>query len=396
MFHGDENAGSVFLCSGGASLMTTPPANSDALTATATTATVAADAAPALVYPTPLTAADIEAYDELRRDAAWFESAGRWSSVQGPKAAEALNGLVTNDVTLIPVGGGQHAVALTPKGKVVCDMLIIRPDEHTFLLTILATAADAWLALARKYINPRLAKVTDESARYCTWMLYGAQAPHAVALLGGGTHTSDELASGMADTLSQWHEWKHDLWNIGPASVRLIRAPLMGNLPGFVIMAEALDADVVRSRLEASNCRRAARAVWNIARIEGGRPAMGVDMDENTIPQEANLDTLGAISFTKGCYTGQETVARVHFRGHVNRHLRGLLGALPLPQHGRVLDATGKDVGDVRSTCISPRLGPLAMAMIRREVEPGSQVTVTTPSGAITAQVVTLPFDSGN
>ena len=111
-------------------------------------------------------------------------------------------------------------------------------------------------------------------------------------------------------------------------------------------------------------------------------------MDENTIPQEANLDALGAISFTKGCYTGQETVARVHFRGHVNRHLRGLVGAAPLPQHGRVLDETGKDVGDVRTTVISPRLGPIAMAMVRREVAPGATVTVD----GIAARVESLPF----
>jgi folate-binding protein YgfZ len=115
-------------------------------------------------------------------------------------------------------------------------------------------------------------------------------------------------------------------------------------------------------------------------------------MDDNTIPQEANLDTLGAISFTKGCYTGQETVARIHFRGHVNRRLRGLLGSSALPQHGQIVDATGKLVGDVRSTVISPRLGPIAIAMLRREVSAGDTVIVEGTDGPITAEVRELPF----
>lgn len=339
---------------------------------------------PALVYSEPLSTEEVEAYLDLRRDAAWFEAMIHWSSVEGPKAVEALNGLVTNDVSQLAVGMGQHAVALTPKGKVVCDMYIVRISETRFMLMVPRQCAPAWLDLARKYINPRLAKVADESEQWATWMLYGANAPTAMAALRGPSDPADDKASGLAE----WPVWSHGLWDIGPANVRIIRAPVLGSLPGFVIVADLRDADVVRARLEASTRRPASRAVWNLARIEGGRPEFGVDMDENTIPQEANLDTLGAISFTKGCYTGQETVARVHFRGHVNRHLRGLMAAAPLPQHARVFDATGKDVGDVRSTALSPRLGPIAMAMIRREVTPGSTVTVDGQE----ASVVELPF----
>ena len=69
-------------------------------------------------------------------------------------------------------------------------------------------------------------------------------------------------------------------------------------------------------------------AVWEVARVEAGRPEWGIDMDDATIPQEANFDELGGISYTKGCYTGQEVVARVHFRGHVNRTIRGLRAAV--------------------------------------------------------------------
>ncbi|WP_396200515.1 YgfZ/GcvT domain-containing protein [Gemmatimonas sp.] len=347
---------------------------------------------PDLVYPEPLSAHDAAAYVDLRRESAWFESAGQWSTFRGPKAAEALNGLITNDVSLLQPGEGMHAAALTPKGKVLCDMLVFRLDEETFMLTLLRTGAPQWLATARKYVNPRLAKVEDESDKWSTWMLYGPQASKAVAALGAADQTVEDLGDVMMQGLAEWKPWQHGLWNIGPTSVRLIRAPLMGSTPGFIIMADARDADVVRDRLETSACRHATRAVWDIARVESGRPAFGIDMDDNTIPQEANLDTLGAISFTKGCYTGQETVARIHFRGHVNRRLRGLLGSSALPQHGQIVDATGKLVGDVRSTVISPRLGPIAIAMLRREVSAGDTVIVEGTDGPITAEVRELPF----
>ena len=347
---------------------------------------------PDLVYPEPLSAHDATAYVDLRRESAWFESAGQWSTFRGPKAAEALNGLVTNDVSLLQPGEGMHAAALTPKGKVLCDMFVFRLDEETFMLTMLRTAAPQWLATARKYVNPRLAKVEDASDTSSTWMLYGPQASKTVAALGAADQTVDDLGDVVMQGLAEWKPWQHGLWNIGPTSVRLIRAPLMGSMPGFMILADARNADIVRERLKTSVCRHATRAVWNIARVESGRPAFGIDMDDNTIPQEANLDTLGAISFTKGCYTGQETVARIHFRGHVNRRLRGLLGSSALPQHAQIVDASGKVVGDVRSTVISPRLGPIAIAMLRREVSAGDTVIVAGTDGPITAEVCELPF----
>ena len=349
-----------------------------------------------LVLPSALTRDEISAYHALRSDAAWFESAGSWSSFRGPKAAEALNGLVTNDVQALKPGEGLHAAALTPKGKIVADMLVIREDAETFLLTVLRSASDSWLALARKYVNPRMAKVADETDRYATWMVYGARAPQTVAFLGGAGATAENLGDVMASALAEWPVWHHGPWNLGPATVRLIRAPLMGSLPGFILMADAANAAVVRSRFEASPSKRATREVWNVARVEGGRPAFGIDMDENTLPQEANLDTLGAISFEKGCYTGQETVARIHFRGHVNKNLRALFGSAPLPRGAAVLDESGKTVGDVRSTVVSPRLGPIAIAMVRREVADGQQVIVAGDFGAISARVSTLPFPAGD
>ncbi len=350
------------------------------------------DSVPQLIVPPELSADEIATYHALDSDAAWWESQGSWCRVHGPQAAEALNGLITNDVLVLPVGEGLHAAALSPKGKIVADMLVVRIDEQSFMLTVLRTTVAAWLALAKKYINPRLARVTDESESYRTWMVYGPRSSHVIASLGGGDNTAERLSDGMVSVLEEWPTWRHAPWNLGLVSVRVVRAPLMGSRQGFLLVADADAAPTVQSRLEAAPIHKGTRNVWNVARVESGRPAMGIDMDENTIPQEANLDSLGAISFTKGCYTGQETVARVHFRGHVNRQLRGLAAAAPLPGGASVVDGAGKVVGDVRSTVRSPRFGDIAMAMLRREVAIGDTVSVMSTNGAIEAHVRSLPF----
>lgn len=350
---------------------------------------------PKLLIPAEaLTPQDVDAYHALRTSAVCWESHGHWSTFRGDKAADALNGLVTNDVSKLAVGDGLYAAALTPKGKMIADMLIIRLEATAFAISVARTAAPAWLELARKYVNPRLAKVADEADRFRTWMVYGAHAPEAIAAMGGGTATAENFTEGMVSVLSEWPTWRHAPWNVGLASVRLIRAPLMGTRAGFILMAESSEEAVVQKRLDSAPLVKGSRALWNLSRVEAGRPAMGIDMDENTIPQEANLDTLGAISFEKGCYTGQETVARIHFRGHVNRRLRGLLGDAPMSQGAEVTDASGKVVGDVRSSVISPALGPIAMTMLRREVVDGDLVTVAGAGDEdpITARVIELPF----
>lgn len=117
-------------------------------------------------------------------------------------------------------------------------------------------------------------------------------------------------------------------------------------------------------------------------------------MDDSNLPQEANLESLGAISYTKGCYTGQEVVARLHFRGHVNKRLVGLrIEGTTIPAAGApVVSSDGKESGHVRSSIISPRFGPIAMAMLRREVGPGDAVMVPIDGDDTRATVAALPF----
>ncbi len=129
-------------------------------------------------------------------------------------------------------------------------------------------------------------------------------------------------------------------------------------------------------------------AAGEIVRVERGRPRYGVDLDDTVIPQEAGLNER-AVSFTKGCYVGQETVARLYYKGKPNRHLRGLRLSGPVAP-GEELRLGDRTVGRVGSAVLSPRLGHLALALVRREAEPGALVSVG-EHGA-TAEITELPF----
>ena len=130
-------------------------------------------------------------------------------------------------------------------------------------------------------------------------------------------------------------------------------------------------------------------ATAEIVRIERGRPRYGIELDDGVIPQEAGINER-AVSFTKGCYVGQETVARLHYRGKPNRHLRGLRLSGPAST-GDVLRLGEKEVGRLASVALSPVHGPIALALVRREAAPGATLSVA--EGDVTADVVALPFE---
>jgi tRNA-modifying protein YgfZ len=125
-----------------------------------------------------------------------------------------------------------------------------------------------------------------------------------------------------------------------------------------------------------------------IVRVERGRPRYGVDLDDSVIPQEAGLNER-AVSFTKGCYVGQETIARLHYRGKPNRHLRGLCLSEPTAP-GTELRLGERVVGHLGSAVVSPARGPIGLALVRREAEPGASLSVG--DGDAPATVVDLPF----
>jgi folate-binding protein YgfZ len=161
------------------------------------------------------------------------------------------------------------------------------------------------------------------------------------------------------------------------------------DLDGFEIFVPREAAASLKAALNAVGIFAGSQETWGIARIESGRPEWGTDMDESTLPQEANFDELGAISYTKGCYIGQETVARVHFRGHVNRFLRRMrFVTRPAPPKGaELVDETGKVIGEIRSSALSPRFGGVALGMVRREVPPGTTLQARWDGGECSVQI---------
>ena len=153
---------------------------------------------------------------------------------------------------------------------------------------------------------------------------------------------------------------------------------------GSDVICDADDAERVRAALDLPQvCEDAAE----IVRVESGRPRFGVDLDDSVIPQEAALNER-AVSFAKGCYVGQETVARLYYRGKPNRRLMGLVSSEPLPM-GIEMRLGEKVVAVVRSSVVSPSRGPIALALVRREASVGDELAG--PNGA-TARVVDLPF----
>jgi len=293
-----------------------------------------------------------------------------------------LTGLVTNDVLALQPGHGLYAAALTAKGRIIADLRIFA-DEGSFLVDVPARAAEGWLATMKKFVNPRVAPYVDETSSTRDLGLFGGQARHVVA----------EITGVNASALTALAPYGHAVVSMDGARIMVAKVPDLA-YEGFEIFAPASVFPLLWERAVAAKATPAGLDAWEVARVESGRPEWGIDIDDNTLAQEANLDDLHAISYTKGCYVGQEVVARVHFRGHVNRHLRGLrtADAVPIPLGATLHDADGQHVGDVRSSVSSPRLGGIALGMVRREVELGTPLLARWPEGETRVDVSHLPF----
>ena len=299
----------------------------------------------------------------------------------GEGAKATLGGLVTNDVVALTPGQGQRAVALTPKGRVIALVRVFDRgvDRGVDLLVDTdAASGDGFAAMIKKYVNPRLAKYAVVSQETGCLGVYGglAAASALVArVLGADGAALASLAplAGLTHGDGDQHVFVVHSSDLAPA--------------GLDLFGTRARLESVRAALVAAGATIANEQETEVARVMAGVPEWGREMDGETIPQEAMLDELGAISFSKGCYTGQEVVARIHFRGHVNRNLRWLAAAELLPVGAELFDADEKAVGNVRTSVVSPAHGPLSVAMVRREVAPGMEVQVRTEHGNVTAHV---------
>jgi len=300
----------------------------------------------------------------------------------GAGARNALNGILTCDIAPLLTGQGTYGAALTSKGKIVADVTVFA-DEDSFLVECSVGASPGWQQLVAKYVNPRLARRLDETEVTGVLGVFGPSASRIAGIVSGVDKES----------LESLPMYSHRSGTSPGAVLDVARIPDMG-VAGYRLTVARSALETVRVAVISEGARLVGPMAVECARIEAGRPLWGADMDDSTLPQEVNLEGLGGLSYTKGCYTGQEVVARLHFRGHVNRRLMGLIvEGTTVPEVGAELTGLdGAACGDVRSSVISPRFGPIALAMVRREVAAGARISTGIAGSAVDAEVVALPF----
>jgi len=303
-------------------------------------------------------------YRALREGAGFLERRRAKLIVSGAEGAEYLQGQITNEVEALEPDQGCYAALLNRKGHLVGDMRVLRLAADRIWLDLEEIATDAVRRHLDTYKIGRQVEVADESAE---WTITSVIGPAASELTG-------------LDAPSPEH------------------AQSFGERDGIEILAVATDlgldlitrtdvAAPLQERLREAGIEPVSAEAAEIVRIESGRPRFGAEMGTDTMPAEAGI-VERAIDFEKGCYIGQEPVARLHYRGRPNRRLVGLrLGAAADP--GAALTLGEREVGAVGSACVSPAHGPIALAIVRREAEFGGRVAV---DGGAEAEVVELPF----
>jgi folate-binding protein YgfZ len=289
-------------------------------------------------------------------------------ALTGADAKVFLQGQVTNDVEALVPGTGCFAAFLTPKGKMLGDLRILDTGDELLLDTERVALQELFNMIRRFSVGYQveLHKRTLERG------LLSLIGPEAGAVAG-------------APELMSCAEHSHAQMAAGGVAARAIRTDV-----GIDLLCDSADTEALRAAAVENRAVPVSEDVLEVLRVERGRPRYGVDLDDTVIPQEAGLNER-AVSFTKGCYVGQETVARLHYRGKPNRYLRGLRLSAPVAR-GAEIRLGQRVVGRVGSAVVSPQLGPIALALVRREAPVGSEVTVDPD---VRAEVVELPFEAG-
>ena len=311
--------------------------------------------------------------------------------VDGARAVDALHGLVTNDLRAAEEGYAIPCLALTPKGRPIADLRVWkRPaGEGPVLLDLSAEGADALYEHFGRYLPPRFATIVPLPEAKILRVL-GPQADSALLNVFGA-----DLVLPAADRFLQARLIGASI----PDAEQRARAPLLLRRPdseggGWDILLSAeyrVAEEALRDAVESLGGCAAGPEAWDIWRVERGIPVYGWDYGLENLPQETGL-TERTVSFDKGCYTGQEVVARIHYRGHVNQRLMGLQApGDQLLSPAAELFKEGRATGRITSAVESPRFGSIALGMIRREVDPGAILAVSAVAKP-DVKVRNLPF----
>jgi aminomethyltransferase len=302
--------------------------------------------------------------------------------VTGPDRLPFLQGMVSNDLRLLKAGEGQYAAFLNQPGKVLGDVRVLRSD-NSFYLDIWDSLREKIVEHLNRYLIADEVEIADRSDDY---KLISVQGPQSKALLQAFFNRVE-----LPDRIMQ-----HVMVDLDGSKVCVVYDSHTGEA-GFDLFVTKLDlTDFAQSLTEMGasfSARWVGEEAQEILRLEAGIPRYGIDFTEDNLFLETGLRD--AISFTKGCYLGQEVVERIRSRGHVNKKLIGLLIDAPQSQLARdAVIASDREIGSVTSSAHSPALGRvIALAYINKDYWlPGSKVFVRHDGGSIAATVTELPF----
>lgn len=290
---------------------------------------------------------DSNAYDALRRRAAYIDLTGRGKlRAVGEDRARLLNAMCTNNIQELLPGTGCYAFFLTAQGRIFADANVFCMPDYLLLDTEPGLKEKLQEHL-EKYIIADDVNLSDFTAVTATVNIEGAQAGQVLESLGGpATHIPFALT-----------EWRH----------RMVAHTNHTGAPGYSIFVDEDDKQNFLDELKTAGLPQADQETVEVVRIENGHPRYGVDFTDSNIPHETQL--LHAVHFSKGCYLGQEIVERVRSRGHVNRLLVPLeIEAADAPPAGAAVTAEEKEAGHITSAAFSPARGKVAaIGMIRTE-----------------------------
>ncbi|NOK39219.1 aminomethyl transferase family protein [Corallococcus exercitus] len=297
--------------------------------------------------------------------------------ITGEDRASFLHGMVTQEVKNLPVGSAAYAAFITVKGAMVGDARILKREDD-LLLDLEPGLGAKVREFLDKYLISEDAELHDGTPEWGWLKLLGPRTAGVLAaVLGGPLELPAPLSSRKAAIAGQ------DVWLLGTA--------LPGGLSGVDVLVPRAGLEAVWAALVgAGGVTPVGFDALELVRVEAGVPRYGQDMVDTTIPLEANLTN--AISYNKGCYIGQEVIARATFRGHMNRKLAGLLLGEQDVAPGTELRRGEKKVGWVTSVVTSPAKGQrVALGYVHRDsLEPGTELTLGEGAGTVT--VAALPF----
>ena len=302
-------------------------------------------------------------------------------AVAGRDRASYLQGLLTNDIVALTPGTGCYAAWLTAQGRMLTDLVVLESGDM-ILLDVPAAECAATFARLDQFLFSEDVQLADLSGSLLAVWIHGIDAGALLARLSDGCKGADS-----------WPQHRNARIDLGGQSVVVARRDQLG-VPGFCLYVGSEAGEALKTMLAEAGAATVDQAVLEAARIAAGYPVFGVDMTHDTIPLEAGVESQ-AISFTKGCYVGQEVIIRVLHRGQgrVAKKLVALRIENGVPAREARVYRGDRDIGWVTSAARSSRLGPIALAYVHRDfLEPGTLVDVAVDGDRCPAVVTPTPI----